>query len=56
MMNATAFKVVKRVVSLGAVVFPLANGVIKSKTMEKHGELVAKIIVKSVSKKMGKDL
>ena len=55
-MNVTTVRVIKKVVSLGAVVFPLANGVIKSKTMEKHGELVAKVIVKSVSKKLGKDL
>lgn len=51
MLNTTGFKVVKGIVSVGAVIFPLANGVIKSKVMEKHGETVAKIIVAKVLKK-----
>lgn len=51
MLNSTKFKVVKGIVGVGAVVFPLANGIIKSKVMEQYGDIVAKVIVNGVLKK-----
>ena len=51
MINKTVLKVAKGAVSVGAIVFPLANGIIKSKAMEKNGEMVANFIVNMISKK-----
>lgn len=51
MINSAGFKVVRVIVGVGSVVFPLANGVIKSKVLETHGKQIASFVVTNVLKK-----